>query len=54
MSASSWLQMCDIENSADLVTLDNKVCINEPAATSINIIEPTGQEHYDYFRKHVL
>ena len=42
------------ENSADLVTLDNKVCIDESAAASVRILESTGQDQYDNFRKDVL
>ena len=42
------------ESSADLVTLDNKVCVDKSAATSVRVLESTGQEQYDYFRKNVL
>jgi len=39
------------EDSTDQVTLNNKVCINALAATSVRILEFTGQEQYDSFRK---
>lgn len=42
------------ETSADLVTLDNKVCIDESAAASVCMLESRGQEQYDNFRKGVL
>lgn len=42
------------ESSADLVTLDNKVCVDKSAATSVRVLESRGQEQYDHFRKNVL
>ncbi len=42
------------ESSADLVTLDNKVCVDKSAATSILVLESRGEEQYDHFRKNVL
>uniref|UniRef100_UPI00358E15C1 uncharacterized protein n=1 Tax=Myxine glutinosa TaxID=7769 RepID=UPI00358E15C1 len=42
------------ESSAELVTLDNKVCVDKSAATSVRVLESRGQEQYDHFRKNVL
>jgi len=42
------------EDSVDLVTLDNEVCINVFAATSVHILEFTGQEQFDSIRKNVF
>ncbi len=42
------------EISADLVTLDNKVCVDKSAATSVRVLESRGEEQYDHFRKNVL
>ncbi len=42
------------ESSADLVTLDNKVCVDKSAATSVRVLESRGEEQYDHFRKNVL
>ena len=42
------------ESSIDLVTLDNKVCVGNSAATSVLVLESRGEEQYDHFRKNVL
>ena len=42
------------ETSADLVTLDNRVCVDKSAATSVRVLESRGEEQYDDFRKNVL
>ena len=42
------------ESSHELVTLDNKVCVDEAAAGSVRMLERTGQEQYDNFRQNVL
>ena len=42
------------ESSHELVTLDNKVCIDEAAAESVRLLERTGQEQYANFRQNVL
>ncbi len=42
------------ESSADLVTLDNTVCVDKSAATSVRVLESRGEEQYDHFRKNVL
>ncbi|KAM9391787.1 complement C5 [Pholidichthys leucotaenia] len=42
------------ESSADLVTLDYKVCVDKSAATSVRVLESRGEEQYDHFRKNVL
>ena len=42
------------ESSADLVTLNNKVCVDKSAATSVLVLESRGEEQYDHFRKNVL
>lgn len=42
------------ENTTDLVTLDNKVCVDESAAASVRTLESTGQEQYMAFKTDVL